>query len=601
MLSCIVDPLVMDPVLLQKQVLDNAEDLRSYMQDLKSWEADMKRKESELATTASDDQALPPVRTKIKKISEVQKSKHEKQNEMPARISGYDYASWDKFDVDKACEEFDGGRHQESEGDKDTVSDSEEKQIREEAVYEKEMGNDLVKSKKWKEAIRCYSRAINCFPYDAIFYANRALCYLKTEDLRSAEADCTAALQLDSSYVKAYQRRAMARAGLGQLQEARADLLKVMELEPKNMASKAELMKLEKKINIKPQQNSVKEPGFATCSKNIVSLETDKQVKISSYALKDKKAEKETDTRNESKMPLKQIIREEKEVSQMSVNKTTAVAEVKKDEKCFTDQEIIDEQSGESRLLENIVTEEEIWSTHGEVELVYSIHKPPHLRSKKALKRIEIQEVDNHFSRQLGTSNKICTANSVENEHHQITVGLDTGKPTDVKEQKTEGFHKVNDVESSKMKSTSENENSTSQSKVTDHLTEMVSEKVPPIPNTSVQFQVAWKKVRTDPHLSYLYLKQIPGAYLPKIFRDSLESSTLSDIISTIKTEFIQFKEPALSFLMGLSDVRRFGALAMFLSESDKAGVKKILEYCKEQGECSEEDSIDLMTKYELY
>lgn len=46
----------MDPVLLQKQVLDNAEDLRSYMQDLKSWEADMKRKESELATTASDDQ-----------------------------------------------------------------------------------------------------------------------------------------------------------------------------------------------------------------------------------------------------------------------------------------------------------------------------------------------------------------------------------------------------------------------------------------------------------------------------------------------------------------------------------------------------------------
>jgi hypothetical protein len=57
--------------------------------------------------------------------------------------------------------------------------------------------------------------------------------------------------------VKAYQRRAMARALLGQLQEARADLLKVMELEPKNMASKAELMKLEKKINIKPQQKVI--------------------------------------------------------------------------------------------------------------------------------------------------------------------------------------------------------------------------------------------------------------------------------------------------------------------------------------------------------
>lgn len=81
------------------------------------------------------------------------------------------------------------------------------------------------------------------------------LCYMccLLLSLRSAEVDCTTALQLDSSYVKAYQRRAMARAGLGQIQEARSDLLKVMELEPKNMASKAELMKLEKKINIKPQ------------------------------------------------------------------------------------------------------------------------------------------------------------------------------------------------------------------------------------------------------------------------------------------------------------------------------------------------------------
>jgi hypothetical protein len=59
---------------------------------------------------------------------------------------------------------------------------------------------------------------------------------------------------------------------------------------------------------------------------------------------------------------------------------------------------------------------------------------------------------------------------------------------------------------------------------------------------------------------------------LPKIFQDSLESSTLSDIISTIKTGFLQFKEPAIPYIMGLSNVRRFGALAMFMSENDKAG-----------------------------
>lgn len=44
-------------------------------------------------------QALPPVRSKIKRTSIDQKSKHDKQNERPVRISGYDYTAWDKFNV----------------------------------------------------------------------------------------------------------------------------------------------------------------------------------------------------------------------------------------------------------------------------------------------------------------------------------------------------------------------------------------------------------------------------------------------------------------------------------------------------------------------
>jgi hypothetical protein len=44
-------------------------------------------------------QALPPVRSKIKRVSKDQKNKHDKQNERPVKISGYDYTSWDKYDV----------------------------------------------------------------------------------------------------------------------------------------------------------------------------------------------------------------------------------------------------------------------------------------------------------------------------------------------------------------------------------------------------------------------------------------------------------------------------------------------------------------------
>lgn len=44
-------------------------------------------------------QTLPPVRSKIKRISQDQKSKHDAESQRPAKISGYDYASWDRCDV----------------------------------------------------------------------------------------------------------------------------------------------------------------------------------------------------------------------------------------------------------------------------------------------------------------------------------------------------------------------------------------------------------------------------------------------------------------------------------------------------------------------
>jgi hypothetical protein len=125
------------------------------------------------------------------------------------------------------------------------------------------------------------------------------------------------------------------------------------------------------------------------------------------------------------------------------------------------------------------------------------------------LKRIEIREVDNTSNQEHGISTKTCVngAASVENGSIQITVGLDTGGPTSDKDQTPEEICKVVDAESSKMKPAPEKANSTSQNTVTELLSRKESEEVPPIPNTSVQFLVTWKKVRTNPQLSYLYLR----------------------------------------------------------------------------------------------
>lgn len=38
-----------------------------------------------------------------------------------------------------------------------------------------------MKQEKWDEAISCYNRAIELVKDDAIYYANRGLCYLKKD------------------------------------------------------------------------------------------------------------------------------------------------------------------------------------------------------------------------------------------------------------------------------------------------------------------------------------------------------------------------------------------------------------------------------------
>lgn len=76
--------------------------------------------------------------------------------------------------------------------------------------------------------------------------------------MHSAEADCTSALQFDSKYVKALQRRAAARIGLKQYNEAIGDLKKVLEIEPKNKESRKELERVEKHVENKKVKLSAK-------------------------------------------------------------------------------------------------------------------------------------------------------------------------------------------------------------------------------------------------------------------------------------------------------------------------------------------------------
>ena len=62
----------------------------------------------------------------------------------------------------------------------------------------------------------------------------------------AAELDCTAAVAMDPTYVKAYSRRGTARLALRQFKEAKEDFVQVLKLEPNNKQAKAETEKIER-------------------------------------------------------------------------------------------------------------------------------------------------------------------------------------------------------------------------------------------------------------------------------------------------------------------------------------------------------------------
>lgn len=232
----------MDPILLQKQLRDNSADLQDYYKDIQSWGEEMKRKEALLNTPETSDVPLPRNKIPKKEKSVTPKKVEVAQTAAASSKVPKDFTYWEKFDVDAECERIDKSK---SDDDSDLTDEYDEAAI-ETAQEEKEKGNKYVKAGLYTEALKCYTQAIASFNYDATFYANRALCHLKLEQFKSAEADCTIAIQLDDKYIKAMHRRAVAREALKQYKEAKADLDKVLCLEPENKESQKLLDKIEK-------------------------------------------------------------------------------------------------------------------------------------------------------------------------------------------------------------------------------------------------------------------------------------------------------------------------------------------------------------------
>ncbi|XP_078174775.1 uncharacterized protein LOC144568342 [Carex rostrata] len=116
----------------------------------------------------------------------------------------------------------------------------------------KAQGNKLFSDGKYEEALSQYELAMEIaseIPSSeeicSMCHANRAICFSKLGKYEETIKECTKALELNPSYIKALLRRGEAHEKLENYDQAISDMKKVAELDPSNEQARRALRHLE--------------------------------------------------------------------------------------------------------------------------------------------------------------------------------------------------------------------------------------------------------------------------------------------------------------------------------------------------------------------
>lgn len=116
------------------------------------------------------------------------------------------------------------------------LSEEELDRLLKEALQLKESGNVLFKEGQFRQARAEYTAALRICPLvnlkeRAVLFSNRGACNMKEDRKPEAIADCSEAVQLDPSYLKALKRRAVLYEESDKLDESLEDFKKVLEVD----------------------------------------------------------------------------------------------------------------------------------------------------------------------------------------------------------------------------------------------------------------------------------------------------------------------------------------------------------------------------------
>ncbi|KAM3927055.1 peptidyl-prolyl cis-trans isomerase FKBP4 [Leptodactylus fuscus] len=139
----------------------------------------------------------------------------------------------------------------------------------EQGALVKERGTEYFKAGRYRQAIIQYKKIIQWLEHESglsqeetaksksLLLAaslNLAACYLKLGEQRPALEHCSKALEFDSNNEKGLFRRAEAYMGVNELELAKGDLLRVIQLYPGNKAARAQLTQCQQRMREQHQR-----------------------------------------------------------------------------------------------------------------------------------------------------------------------------------------------------------------------------------------------------------------------------------------------------------------------------------------------------------
>lgn len=118
----------------------------------------------------------------------------------------------------------------------------------------REQGNAAYAKGAYQEASEHYTKAMGYDSDEAVYPLNRAACMVKLARFFEADLDCSKAIALDASNHKAWFRRGVSKAGMGQLDLAVQDFKQVLLLQMGDKAAYAELHRLSTQFLVQAAQ-----------------------------------------------------------------------------------------------------------------------------------------------------------------------------------------------------------------------------------------------------------------------------------------------------------------------------------------------------------